>query len=152
MADLYLSVFMSTLTAASAIIIADLVIRWINGVLTRRRIIRNLLMEFEQNRGLLERSTWQPLIDDAWNDAKQYGMARKFKDSLRGDVSSLYSLILHRNHLLSLYNISLGRASEIRIQDAQKQESRPLSRIVADMRSEIEALMEKVEPVLKKLL
>lgn len=152
MVDWYLSVIMSTLTAASAIIIADLVIRWVNGKNTRRRIIQNLFTEFEQNRSLLERSTWQPMIYDAWNDAKQNGIARKFKDSLRKDVSYLYSLILHRNHLLTLYNISLSMAHEVRIYDAQKREGRPISGIVADIKPEIEGLMDKIEPELQKLL
>nr|MDO8082356.1 hypothetical protein [Candidatus Freyarchaeota archaeon] len=70
---------------------------------TKRRVLRNLISEMDQNRSNQTVSPLNPLSCDAWEETKRAGVSLELGEELRNELTVFYSLINYKNSLLVIY-------------------------------------------------
>lgn len=130
----------------------DVLRRWLDERSLRKKVLKNLISEAKENRANLEASTWISLLKDAWNEAKNSGIAMDFKEELREKLISLYSRITEKNELLIYYRIGIQINQSLSVQGAERTTSTSLEGIIAKLSADLKDKINEIIPILEKEL
>ncbi len=100
--------------------------------------LRALKLEAVMNKELIVKSTWQPLLEVAYERASLNGVLLTFSTGFQRSLVRCYAAIVHRNYLISLFTAHLSQEGEIMVYDAEGKNPKLLRQVIADQRPEIE--------------
>jgi hypothetical protein len=141
--------FLGLISGLAIFLIQDFIRRKWDKMDNRKKVIRALIAELEENLSISAESTYAPLSSETWRQAVNEGLLPELKTDLSKKLLALYSKIGNKNNLLSYYQIGVQNDKQLGVTDADGKITKPLVEILGELRAKIENEINTALPLLK---
>jgi DNA polymerase II small subunit/DNA polymerase delta subunit B len=130
----------------------DALRRWFDKHSLRKKVLKNLIIEAEENKKILDVSVMVSLRKEAWDEAKNSGIAMDLRKELREKLVDLYSSVNEKNDLLAYHKIGVQFPRGLGIIDGTGRTTTPLIQIIGDLSDSLKNKISEIIPLLGKEL
>jgi hypothetical protein len=146
----FLQFFIGLLSGLVLFLFQDIIRRKLDANANRKKMIKSMILELNENKNILTESTYAPIARDVWDEWKRNGFFLEFSEELMEHFMKISAMINNRNNLLTFYQIGIQKGELLGIKNEEGNIIEPLTQTLANLRIKIEKEIDLILPLIEK--